>query len=144
MRDDIPSLNAGKAMAQAAHAANSLVHCYGTTKKVKEWQRESMDGFGTTIVLAADKNQIDELDEVCSAYGLTGGIITDETYPFIVDKEIAGLLDKKKITDGPTQIDDETMLVCRKEVTCFYMLVDEEDESYSEAIELLKTLPLHP
>lgn len=57
MRSDLKSLNAGKAMAQAAHAANQLHDRYfnGTLsncaqKAFEEWKNQG-DGFGITIVL---------------------------------------------------------------------------------------------
>ena len=57
MRNDLPSMNAGKAMAQASHASNAMVHnsdCDAFKGMVKEWQGETPQGFGT-LVLAAIK-----------------------------------------------------------------------------------------
>ena len=48
MRTDLPSMNAGRAMAQAAHAANQFIKEYGNNKEVQKWQKDA-NGFGTTI-----------------------------------------------------------------------------------------------
>jgi len=57
MRSDMASLNPGKAMAQAAHAANQMVYeafsgkaNSKTISAVEKWQKQA-NGFGTTIVL---------------------------------------------------------------------------------------------
>lgn len=72
MRKDIPQMNPGKGMAQAAHAANlfqtcieeSLMakgaHYHGTLKDAyNTWRGDR--GFGTTIVLEATIDQMHEL-----------------------------------------------------------------------------------
>lgn len=57
MRNDLPSLNPGKAMAQAAHAANAFTVEWGHYDSVKEYSNKKHP-FGTCIVLAAYKDTI--------------------------------------------------------------------------------------
>jgi hypothetical protein len=52
MRNDLPSLNPGKLAAQAAHVANVAVK-RGERGVVRRWERQTTQGFGTTIVLGA-------------------------------------------------------------------------------------------
>ncbi len=59
MRSDLPSLNPGKAMAHAAHAANQFTFEYGNNPNVKRWQQDA-NGFGTTVCLSVNKAQLEE------------------------------------------------------------------------------------
>lgn len=91
MRTDMPSLNPGKAMAQAAHAGNMLSeqmiigdHTSPLDDQYKEWLGDRQ--FGTTIVLEAPGGQKD-LDELLHAVNpyhtitLMSGVVHDPTYP---------------------------------------------------------------
>jgi hypothetical protein len=64
MRSDLDSMNPGKAMAQASHAANAMVAKFHDLDKKNEltddekalfytWQSSTPQGFGTAIVLDA-------------------------------------------------------------------------------------------
>ena len=89
MRTDMKSLNTGKAMAQAAHAANlAILECKKDkhiTGLVDEWEKQG-DGFGTTIVYNGDnlefaKGVISEMDCNMDLIGWKRGIVLDRTYP---------------------------------------------------------------
>lgn len=98
MRNDLASMNAGKAMAQASHASNAFV--YETNKYIdswvqapvdvqelkrymEEWQGETGQGFGTVLVL--EGSMVDFKPVVSAFKGLEyrAQIITDPTYPII-------------------------------------------------------------
>jgi hypothetical protein len=137
VRNDLPSLNAGKAMAQASHASNAFIHKYGKTSDAKLWAAETPQGFGTVIVLSANQAQI---LEVCkNKTDCLFDVIIDPTYPYIVNTEIAGLIDKSLHTVDPIVKQDGTVVLHRKEITCAYI--------FGEKIvvkEHVKHLPLHP
>lgn len=79
MRTDLDSLTPGKAMAQAAHAANQFQTYTNFTVETTEWFR---GGFGTTIVLGVTTER--EMIEVVQAAledGFESNIITDSSYP---------------------------------------------------------------
>ena len=97
MRSDMDSLNPGKGMAQAAHAANMFGQIKNgpfktgkhPSKDIEEWFGNR--GFGTTIVLdcgdeLALKNIIN-----CASISYKAGIVMDETYP-IRDGKVTHLL----------------------------------------------------
>ena len=93
MRNDMDSLNPGKAMAQAAHAANFFQTCmedenYGvnnlqTYALYEDWKSTTLQSFGTTIVLAV--NSFKELEyhcEYCRKVPTTVcRLVFDPTYP---------------------------------------------------------------
>lgn len=89
MRSDLASLNAGKACAQAAHAANMCVASIDTppehelTKMLREWEDETSNGFGTTIVLAVDERKLRSRIAYAKHLGLHAGILHDPTYPLM-------------------------------------------------------------
>jgi hypothetical protein len=95
MRNDLDSMNPGKACAQASHAANQMVeqvtaqHFNDRSDKqiqmLLEWQGETGKGFGTVHVRAGWWDKIDawfnieasKLDASCVVYGR----VFDPTYP---------------------------------------------------------------
>lgn len=89
MRTDLDSLNPGKAMAQANHAFGALKHLIRATplrqKDYIEWQEQSPQGFGTTIVLGGDVGGIQEaLSDIFMrrvSATVVAGWVHDSTYP---------------------------------------------------------------
>lgn len=142
MRRDLPSLNAGKAMAQAAHAANCLTAEWGHLSQVKEFTNRKHQ-FGTTIVLGVDKKEL--LHTLKRAQMRDGtvpyGPVWDETYPFFTTPEIMELIPKSKLTAPPYYPDADRVLLCRKEITCAYVLVL---NGSSDQADLVGDLHLHP
>ena len=90
VRTDIESLNSGKGMAQAAHAANAAVaHANSINFNIEEWENSTDQSFGTTIVLGGSMKEIERFitvnDFECS------GVVYDPTYP-IKDGDITHLI----------------------------------------------------
>jgi hypothetical protein len=90
MRNDMDSLNPGKACAQAAHAANEAVAYANSYANdiLHDWFAAKEDGsqieFGTTIVLEGSENEI--LNELADTIHHKNAIISssvtiDPTYP---------------------------------------------------------------
>lgn len=90
MRTDIESLQGGKGMAQAAHAANQFMKNPETEKSsgYKQWLDQSSSGtFGTTIVL--DVNSEVELELIINKfkdsnhvrYSTIEDTVLDDTFP---------------------------------------------------------------
>lgn len=124
----------GRCMAQASHASNALVHKYGKNTEVKEWQRQTKQGFGTTIVLAASIERIDEIFAVERIKWHTNkGKVIDPEYVIRVPSEVANLMhqnyDAKFCSfqfDYSISSDDKIAIV-RSEVTCAYILGTKEE-----------------
>lgn len=142
MRNDLPSLNAGKAMAQAAHAANHLTAEWGHLDMVKDYSNKG-NPFGTAIVLSVNKDTLFQRLKRAAIreWGLPYGPVWDTTYPFNTTTEIAALIPKRTLT-APTIVKDDGRAVCfRKEITCGYVFVV---AGSNDQIELVGDLPLHP
>ena len=92
MRNDMSSLNAGKACAQAHHAACRLLQAFGTRNDVMKWQNQTSYGYGTVLVFAAD---IDTIQAICTSSGsrsaLPSGLMHDPTYP-VRDGQVTHLI----------------------------------------------------
>ena len=121
MRNDLVDLNPGKAMAQAAHAANQAIHESNNyrsnrllTQYLKEWQDQAQ-GFGTTIVLSASKSQIQQIIPLAISEGYLADFTFDTSY--------------------------DTITV--NAMTCAYVFVAPYTEDYETEIQLRK-LSLHP
>jgi len=88
MRNDLESLNAGKAMAQASHASNAFVKKISSSnendKELYElWKNETNQDFGTVIVLAVNEQKMNSVIDNAKKIGLVCDIIHDPTYPLI-------------------------------------------------------------
>jgi hypothetical protein len=78
MREDLPDMNPGKGMAQAAHAQADFD--FYAQKNEPEGYRDWLGdrSFGTTIVLSATKEQIFHIVHIVKHSGVT----VDPTYPW--------------------------------------------------------------
>ena len=141
MRNDIPSMNAGKAMAQAAHAANVFVEEYCDLVTVQEdWMAKGRP-FGTTIVLAVNAEQLSSVIEKAERAKVPCGLVCDETYPFVTNREIASLIPHEKQSAAPIYKEDGHVVMFRKEITCGYLFVV---DGSSDQTDLVGELPLYP
>lgn len=93
VRSDLPSMNAGKAIAQGSHAAN---HALFNLKKsrnqqfkkwLKEWENQAnidgaCQGFGTCISLMCNEEELNGVLDLNRANGMPAGFVIDTTYPY--------------------------------------------------------------
>lgn len=93
MRNDLASMNPGKAMAQASHASNAFVHRYrshssgGPTAKAFDlWENSTDQGFGTVLVLQGEMQDIAISVASLKARGFFADVILDPTYPILDGK----------------------------------------------------------
>ena len=138
MRTDLPSMNPGRAMAQAAHAANQFVYEHGKDKNVKKWQRDA-NGFGTTICLAATKSSIDNLFKIDTQH--LSGLVYDPTYKFEVSAELSSYINIAALTAPTIKKEDGSSIMFRDELTCAYIFISEDDPDREK---LVGHFSLHP
>lgn len=139
MRNDLPSMNPGKAMAQASHASNAFINSYKGREDVKEWQNQTQQGFGTVLVLSAS---IGEIYDVFKNVSFPKDYVFDPTYPYFApNAEIASLVSEDFDTIPREYPDDplKPVLLYRKETTCGYIFGEKD-----EVGPLVKHLKLHP
>ncbi len=129
MRNDLSSLNSGKAVAHGAHAANQAVfeitNRYTRTsergKMLRLWQDSTSLGFGTTIALTVNLAQLETSVKVAQALGHDAGITIDPTYPYMVDSETSGLIDPETITSPSVPLGKGGVMMFREEITAGYV-----------------------
>jgi peptidyl-tRNA hydrolase len=88
MRNDMESLNSGRACAQAMHAANQMVFelqfCMPLDdvrrELLKDWEDETGAGFGTGIVLSVNEQEMHETVATAKKNGFHVGIVNDPDY----------------------------------------------------------------
>lgn len=149
VRTDMNSMTPGKAQAHSGHAANAFVFKHyivpsrGNRKvddRVLAWMAATPFGFGTQINLKGEWEDVvrtvAQIEEDKKGYC---EIITDPTYPYIVDSEILGLIDPKLHSVAPKDIGNGRWACHRSENTAVYVFGYKEDlEPY------LGHYPLHP
>lgn len=152
MRNDLPSMNPGKAMAQASHASNAFVN-YMRLDRCEEadaiecedlcqmWQTQTPQGFGTVLVLSVDEEQMRAAVQVSQAIGLRAGIVNDPTYPYQVDSEVAALVSDELHTLPPAPGGNVTTLF-RSEDTCAWVFAPDKNDAMTQLV--LGRFPLHP
>ena len=129
MRDDLDSLNPGKAIAQGSHATNlfdrdSKRAGDDTVYAIEEWAGDR--GFGRCLTVSAKVHEMEEImalitDDPCNFLGNT---VLDPTYP---------------ISDG-------TIIHTLPLITCAYVFVyDPPESTYSDSLVIrkLKKLSLY-
>jgi len=85
MRNDLDSLNPGKACAQASHASNQMVKVVSTygpywKASLDRWSNEA-DGFGTCIVRAGSWYEIEKCLKEWDFENVIKGKVLDPSYP---------------------------------------------------------------
>ena len=91
MRNDLDSMNTGKACAQAAHAQRHADFCILEDKQFenhsndyKNWCFQTSQSFGSTVCLQVDGRKLEEVtDFFKSSTDFPCGKIHDPTYPLI-------------------------------------------------------------
>lgn len=137
MRTDLDSLSPGRACAQASHATNAFMkewHEKISRGDVKEWTKQTKQGFGTAIVLGVTLKQLEDLwkDKTFKRI-IPGGKVVDPDYCIRVNHEVAGLLHQNY--DGKfcnfkfryDLSDDKSVVISRSEVTCYYIFGEKEE-----------------
>lgn len=150
MRNDLPSLTAGKAIAQATHATQNFTITMSKTLSnkslisteeieinrslqtmYKSWQQQTNQCFGTTIVLGFSDNDLHMLSNEYNNFNdckehTDIHWIYDPEYPFIIkDKEIMKLLNSNSVKIIDTDANGCYHCV-RKELTCGWIFGDKE------------------
>lgn len=129
LRNDLPSMGAGRACAQASHASNAFIHSHGGKEDVEQWQKQTPQGFGTAIVLSVGLYDIAAtLDELDQAKFTMFETVKDSDYVVPISAELVPFLDKndKRITVEMSQIDPKKAFIHRSEITCAYVFGDKE------------------
>lgn len=136
-------MNPGKAMAQAAHAANDFIARWGHLPTVKEDWCDKDCNFGTTIVLSVDKDTLTEVIKRAQMRdgSVPFGVVWDKMYPFMVTKEVSSLISPEKLTADNIYKDNGQVVMFRKELTCGYVFVCEDS---SDQKDLVGSLLLYP
>jgi peptidyl-tRNA hydrolase len=127
MRTDLPSMNPGKAMAQASHASNAFINNY--TNEVSShcgpnigiWQKDTQQGFGTVLVLAVTGPELKAAMKTATDLGIPSDVVIDPSYPYRVNGEIAKLLDPQNEYEG-----NKEYTLYRSEFTCGYVFGDKD------------------
>lgn len=140
MRNDLDSMSVGRAAAQASHASNAFIHKYGKRSDVKQWQKQTNQGFGTAIVLSANFDKISHVLSEINKETNPSDLVYDPDYGTTTTWELFNLLDKSLYTryfssDTPTK---SSVTFFRNEVTCAYVFGTKE-----QLAPILGSLPLY-
>lgn len=139
VRTDLPSMNPGRAMAQAAHASNQFIFKYGNGLNVKKWQADR--GFGTTIVLGVTQMELENAVDMGLNRMEIAALVYDPTYSYTLPMEIAECIDRKTYTDTPIFKANDEVTFFRKELTCGYIFISNNSPHKQD---IVNALPLHP
>lgn len=148
MRNDLPSMNPGKAMAQSHHLGFQLMAKHRDRLMVQKYEQAGLlqgaDHFNTTLVLGASKYQIRQIQE--QVRDLTDLVVShevvDPSYPFFVENtEIADLIPQTDQVKLVAIMGDGRVLMTRPELTCAGFVGDRNDPEFRD---LFAHLSLHP
>ena len=151
MRNDLSSMNAGKAMAQASHASNAFwkqvnngfvdnTHPAETQRLLNEWQLSTSQGFGTVLVLGVDESQMRATIEIADKMGFVSDIVNDPTYPIQIPSEL-GVHMAGKLGSSGVYVGEGYGYVTIPLDTCAYVFGDKNNPILSA---IVGHFPLHP
>ena len=138
MRTDLPSMNAGKAMAQASHASNAftydmLVGKASTSAAIEnnnalyqKWKGETEQGFGTVLVLSVDETQMRAAVDLAQRLDFVSGVVHDPTYPVLIPPELGGALAEMD-NHSVFEVGEHHNYVTIPLDTCAYVFGDKND-----------------
>lgn len=131
IRNDLDSMNNGKAIAHGAHAAiqfsfESRTDPAGLPVGYTEWENATPGGFGTKISLSVSLHELQEVVTVARLRGFRAGITVDPTYPYVLHREYAGLV-QHPAAHPPKPLGNGMMLCLREETTAGYVFGDKRD-----------------
>lgn len=132
LRNDLPSMAAGRACAQASHASNAFMYHHGANEAAVEWSHQTPQGFGTAIVLSATIYDIAvTLDELKEAGHQMFNTVIDPDYVVPISAELVPFFntDDKRIKVEISQTDLKKAFIHRSETTCAYVFGDKEELS---------------
>jgi len=150
VRSDMPSLgsSSGKMAAHSGHAANAFVH-ENVVKKllkgkkldpaVQEWMDSTEHGFGTQINLKGAWSEVCDAHDHALKNGFPADLVTDPTYPYVVDGEIVGLIENIRHTLNPVDIGNDKFMCFRAEHTAAYIF-----GMKSQLVDIVGKFQLHP
>lgn len=160
VRNDLQSLNAGKAVAHGAHAANQFMYVMERAlhadepperqfpfKEYEEWlgekpfQEHRAIGFGTTIALSVNFSQLNTVVTLGQRLGFETGLAWDPSYPYDVDAEVAKLIERVEAypLEYPPIYKGARATCFRREVAAGYIFGRKDDLR-----PLLQNFPLMP
>ena len=142
VRNDLPSLNPGKAAAQIHHAAVQMAVKHHSDDMFQEYVSTGIaagaDTFNTTVTVSASLAEIERACARLANAKCLFGLVIDPEYPFLVDAELRQFLQDTKLkyvkSVNPTQD-----LYVREELTCAWCLIYKDDIVAQSAVD---TLPL--
>ena len=156
MRDDLVTMNPGKAMAQASHASNAFIKTMldrgmshdekGDYDDIDElgkiWAHETTQGFGTVLTLAVNEEQMRSAVKVAKAVGFTAEIIHDPSYPMLIPTDLGKILYTIHNEAGSTfEVGENFNYLTVHMDTCAYIFGDKNDPLLAS---IVGRFPLHP
>ncbi len=145
VRNDLPSLNPGKAGSQVHHAGVQMMVKYATHKLVRQYVEDGVaqgaDQFNTTLTVSANLQHIETAISRAKSIDVLCDILIDPTYPFFVDPEVANFLEANPLVKrvGPVGSSGQELFL-RSELTVAWMLGDRKDPLFKSIFE---SMPLY-
>lgn len=161
VRNDLKSMNPGKAMAQASHASNAFEKAMSSDRAklvqgkmeddelekmrpiigmADQWKTETCQGFGTVLTLAVNEVQMRTAVDVANNLGFTAEVIHDPTYPILIPIELGQALSEMD-NHSVFQVGEHNNYLTIPLDTCAYVFGDKNDPMLEAVV---GRFPLHP
>lgn len=145
VRNDLDSMNPGKAEAHSGHACSAFAKWYYKKNKEKDllaikWHICTSQGFGTQINLDANFKQMKTAVEVATMLKFTASLVTDPTYPYEMTNEAASLI-PEELDTLPRIYKGDKVVMFREEVTAAYVFGDKNDPMFETVMGRFRLKP---
>ena len=157
MRNDLPSMNTGKGMAQSTHVGsafayemlvgkfpNAEANTYNDSL-YKQWLAETSQGFGTVLTVELNEEKMRRAVDIARELHLVARVVHDPSYPILIPPELGMALVDANIEwsefDSPVKIGERHNYVTIPLDTCAFVFGDKNDPRLNVVTEIF---PLHP
>lgn len=153
MRNDLPSMNTGKGMAQSCHIGSAFAHEMLVGKfpnaeanaandtLYRQWLATSKQGFGTVLTVELNEEKMRRAVDVARSMFLVAGVLRDDTYPILVPPELGKVMATERTPISHFTVGERFNYVTIELDTCAFVFGDKNDPKLNVVTEIF---PLHP
>lgn len=153
MRNDLPSMNTGKGMAQSVHVGSAFAHemlvgkfpnaeTNATNDELyKKWLGETSQGFGTVLTVAVNERQMRSTVQTAHMLGFVTNVIHDPSYPVLIPTELGKAMAEEGDPAHAFFVGENFNYTTIPLDTCAFVFGDKNDPTLEVVVGLF---PLHP
>ena len=153
MRNDLPSMNTGKGMAQSVHVGSAFAYEMLVGKfpnaaanaqndtLYRMWMEQTAQGFGTVYTVEVNEYKMRRAVDAARALHLVANVVHDPEYPILVPPELGKAMAAERTPISKFTVGARHNYMTIPIDTCAFIFGDKNDPKLNVVTEIF---PLHP